>query len=60
MAESRGDGSHGRVLAKLAELDLLAIDVWLLTPLTDAKPQESHVRSAPSRRLGQVKGIPGR
>ena len=36
LAVSRGDGSYGRLLAKLAKLDLLAIDDWLLAPLTDA------------------------
>ena len=33
-AVTRGDGSYGRLLAKLAKLDLLAIDDWLLAPLT--------------------------
>ena len=37
LAVSRGDGSYVRVLAKWAKLDLLAIDDWLLAPLTDAE-----------------------
>lgn len=36
LAVSRGDGSYVRQLARLAKLDLLAIDDWLLAPLTDA------------------------
>jgi len=36
----RGDGSYGRLLAKLAKLDLLAIDDWLLAPLTDAERRD--------------------
>ena len=32
----RGDGSYARVLSRLAKLDLLAIDDWLLHPLKDA------------------------
>jgi len=31
----RGDGSYTRLLARLAKLDLLAIDDWLLAPLRD-------------------------
>ena len=34
------DGSYGRLLAKLAKLDLLAIDDWLLAPLTDAERRD--------------------
>ena len=33
---SRGDGTYARLLARLAKLDVLAIDDWLLAPLTDA------------------------
>jgi len=40
LAVSRGDGSYGRLLAKLAKLDLLAIDDWLLAPLTDAERRD--------------------
>lgn len=35
LAVARGDGSYERVLARLARLDLLAIDDWLLAPLRD-------------------------
>jgi DNA replication protein DnaC len=35
LAVARGDGSYGRLLAKLAKLDLLAIDDWLLAPLKE-------------------------
>ena len=34
LAVARGDGSYARLLTKLAKLDLLAIDDWLLHPLT--------------------------
>src|SRR5258708_12247319 len=37
LAVSRGDGTYRRLLAKLPKLDLLAIDDWLLAPLTDAE-----------------------
>ncbi len=36
LAVARGDGSSGRLLARLAKLDLLVIDDWLLSPLQDA------------------------
>jgi DNA replication protein DnaC len=36
LAVSRGDGTYARLLARLAKLDVLAIDDWLLAPLTDA------------------------
>ena len=35
LAIGRGDGSYARVLDRLARLDLLAIDDWLLAPLRD-------------------------
>jgi len=35
LAVARGDGSYERTLARLARLDLLAIDDWLLAPLRD-------------------------
>jgi len=35
LAVARGDGSYERVLTRLAKLDLLAIDDWLLAPLRD-------------------------
>ena len=35
LAVARGDGSYGRMLAKLAKVDLLAIDDWLIAPLTE-------------------------
>jgi DNA replication protein DnaC len=40
LAVSRGDGSYARLLAKLAKLDLVAIDDWLLAPLTDAERRD--------------------
>ena len=40
LAVSRGDGSYPRVLARLAKLDLLAIDDWLLAPLRDAERRD--------------------
>jgi DNA replication protein DnaC len=36
VAVGRGDGSYTRLLARLAKLDLLAIDDWLIAPLRDA------------------------
>ena len=36
LAVARGDGSYARVVSRLAKLDLLAIDDWLLHPLKDA------------------------
>jgi len=35
IAVARGDGSYARILERLAKLDLLAIDDWLLAPLRD-------------------------
>jgi len=35
LAVARGDGSYGRLLTKLAKLDLLAIDDWLMAPLKE-------------------------
>jgi DNA replication protein DnaC len=40
LAVSRGDGSYARLLARLAKLDLLAIDDWLLAALTDAERRD--------------------
>ena len=40
LAVSRGDGSYVRLLTKWAKLDLLAIDDWLLAPLTDAERRD--------------------
>jgi DNA replication protein DnaC len=37
---ARGDGSYGRLLAKLAKLDLLAIDDWLLHPLKESERRD--------------------
>ena len=37
LAVARGDGSYRRMLVKLAKLDVLAIDDWLLTPPTDSE-----------------------
>ncbi len=40
LAVARADGSLGRLLARLARLDLLAIDDWLLAPLKDSERRE--------------------
>ena len=40
LAVGRGDGSYTRLLARLAKLDLLAIDDWLLAPLRDAERRD--------------------
>jgi DNA replication protein DnaC len=40
LAVSRGDGSYARLLAKLAKLQLLAIDDWLLASLTEAERRD--------------------
>ncbi len=40
LAVGRGDGSYTRVLARLAKLDLLAIDDWLLAPLRDSERRD--------------------
>jgi DNA replication protein DnaC len=40
LAVARGDGSYGRLLARLAKADLLAIDDWLLSPLKDSERRD--------------------
>jgi len=40
LAVARGDGSYGRLLAKLAKLDLLTIDDWLLHPLKESERRD--------------------
>lgn len=40
LAVGRGDGSCARVLDRLARLDLLAIDDWLLAPLRDTERRD--------------------
>ena len=40
LAVGRGDGSSMRLLARLAKLDLLAIDDWLLAPLRDTERRD--------------------
>jgi DNA replication protein DnaC len=40
LAVSRGDGTYAQRLAKLAKLDLIAIDDWLLAPLTDTERRD--------------------
>jgi hypothetical protein len=40
LAVARGDGSYTRLLARLAKLDLLAIDDWLLAPLHDGERRD--------------------
>jgi DNA replication protein DnaC len=40
LAVSRGDGTYGRLLARLAKVELLAIDDWLLSPLKDSERRD--------------------
>ena len=40
LAVGRGDGSYTRLLTRLAKLDLLAIDDWMLAPLRDAERRD--------------------
>jgi DNA replication protein DnaC len=40
LAVGRGDGSYARILERLARLDLLAIDDWLLAPLRDSERRD--------------------
>lgn len=40
LAVARGDGSYSRLLRRLAKMDLLAIDDWLLAPLKDAERRD--------------------
>jgi DNA replication protein DnaC len=40
LAVARGDGSYGRLLARLAKIDLLVLDDWLLTPLKDSERRD--------------------
>jgi len=40
LAVSRGDGTYTRHLTRLAKLDLLAIDDWLLAPLKDGERRD--------------------
>jgi DNA replication protein DnaC len=40
IAVGRGDGSYTRLLGRLAKLDLLAIDDWLLAPLRDTERRD--------------------
>jgi len=40
VAVGRGDGSFTRLLGRLARLDLLAIDDWLLAPLRDSERRD--------------------
>jgi DNA replication protein DnaC len=40
LAVARGDGSYARILERLARLDLLAIDDWLLAPLRDPERRD--------------------
>ncbi len=40
LAVARADGSYGRVLAKLAKFDLLALDDWLIAPLKDPERRD--------------------
>lgn len=40
LAVARGDGSYSRILDRLARLDLLAIDDWLIAPLRDSERRD--------------------
>ena len=40
LAVARGDGSYARILDRMARLDLLAIDDWLLAPLRDSERRD--------------------
>jgi DNA replication protein DnaC len=40
LAVARGDGSYARILDRLARLDLLAIDDWLISPLRDSERRD--------------------
>lgn len=40
LAVGRGDGSYARLLDRLARLDILAIDDWLLAPLRDGERRD--------------------
>jgi len=40
MAITRGDGSYGKLLGKLAKTDLLVVDDWGLSPLNDAERRD--------------------
>jgi DNA replication protein DnaC len=40
LAVARGDGSYARILDRLARLELLAIDDWLLAPLRDSERRD--------------------
>jgi DNA replication protein DnaC len=40
LAVSRGDGSYARLLTRLAKLDLIAIDDWLLASLSEAERRD--------------------
>lgn len=40
LAIARGDGSYARILDRMARLDLLAIDDWLLAPLRDTERRD--------------------
>jgi DNA replication protein DnaC len=40
LAVARGDGSYARVLQRMARLELLAVDDWLLAPLRDPERRD--------------------
>jgi DNA replication protein DnaC len=40
LAVGRGDGSYSRLLSRVAKLDLLAVDDWLLAPLQDSERRD--------------------
>jgi DNA replication protein DnaC len=40
LAIARGDGSYGRVLSRLANIDVLILDDWLLVPFKDSERRD--------------------
>ena len=42
LAVGRGDGSYARLLTRLAKLDLLAIDDWMIAPRATPSGCEAH------------------
>ena len=53
LAVGRGGGSYARLLARLAKLDLLAIEDWMLAPLRDTE-RRLHPRSLGVSRARQT------
>jgi DNA replication protein DnaC len=40
LAVARGDGSYSRVMSRLAKIDVLVLDDWLLAPLKDSERRD--------------------